>query len=196
MREKGTAWLYAFCTWISRLALLNVLFLIFTFLGLGLFGLGPAIFAMAAVLRKWLRDEECSPLREFWNTFRSSFLYANKVILSLLACAGVLLFDLNYLWHMSGIFSQITFFVLCYSACLFIVAATYMLHLATQEQQTLKALGRSSLLLIFYKPIISLSILAALGLIFWISLQMQVLLLFFTFSVTGLVLLLLSNFFV
>ncbi|UOY92240.1 DUF624 domain-containing protein [Ectobacillus sp. JY-23] len=191
-QNKGTLWLYTASLWIARLACLNILFLLFTLLGFGLFGVFPALFAMISVLRQWLRGEETRPVRMFWRTYRRSFLYANRLGACLLVCAAILLSDLYVLWHMKGTFSQLAFFVLLYVGCVLLIASFYMLCLGGGTWKV-KELGKQGLLRVFYKPVSSIAILATLLLCGWVSLHMQILLFFFTFSVTCLACLLLSG---
>ncbi|MGY0702716.1 DUF624 domain-containing protein [Bacillus subtilis] len=44
-----------FCEWIMRFAYTNLLWLFFTLLGLGVFGIMPATAALFAVMRKWIQ---------------------------------------------------------------------------------------------------------------------------------------------
>ncbi|WP_440894766.1 YesL family protein [Amphibacillus sp. Q70] len=70
--------LYKITEWISRLAILNLLWLGFTLLGLGIFGLFPATVAMFVVIRRWIRNETDLPIfRTYWKAFREEFLKAN-----------------------------------------------------------------------------------------------------------------------
>lgn len=70
--------LYKFTVWISRLAILNLLWLGFSLLGLVAFGFFPATVAMFVVLRSWLRGEDDRPIfRTYWQAYRANFLTAN-----------------------------------------------------------------------------------------------------------------------
>lgn len=83
---------YNFATWVTRLAYVNILWVAFTILGLGVFGLMPATAAMFAVTRKWIRGEpEVKIFPLFWETYRKEFVQANILGL-ILVVVGYLLF--------------------------------------------------------------------------------------------------------
>lgn len=74
-----TGKLYQACQWISRLAYLNLLWLIFISVGLVIFGVAPSTVAMFTIIRKWIQGEREMPIfstfieifkREFWTSNR------------------------------------------------------------------------------------------------------------------------------
>lgn len=81
---------YTFCVWLMRLAYLNFLWMLFSVLGLFIFGLMPATTAMFAVVRKWIMGEEDIPIfPTFWGTYRKDFFKTNIL--------GVILFLIGYM---------------------------------------------------------------------------------------------------
>ena len=73
-----TQFLYKFTVWISRLAILNLIWLGCSLLGLVVFGFFPSTVAMFIVLRSWLRGEDDRPIfSTYWQAFRANFLAAN-----------------------------------------------------------------------------------------------------------------------
>lgn len=69
---------YQFCLWIMRLFLLNILWIAFTILGLGIFGFMPATAAMFAIVRKWVFSETDIPIyKTFWKKYKQSFKQTN-----------------------------------------------------------------------------------------------------------------------
>lgn len=64
--------------WIWKLIVLNILWCLFTFSGLVIFGLFPATTAMFSIMRKWIIKKETPHLfREFWSCFKSEFNRSN-----------------------------------------------------------------------------------------------------------------------
>lgn len=51
-----------FCTWVMRLAYLNVLWILFSLAGLVVFGLMPATAAMFTVAREWAKGNTDAPV--------------------------------------------------------------------------------------------------------------------------------------
>lgn len=71
--------------WIVRLAYLNILWILYSLIGLGIFGIGPATISLFAVVRKINRDgTDISIWKEFNYTYRSNFLRANGLMLVLI----------------------------------------------------------------------------------------------------------------
>ncbi|MBZ9537070.1 YesL family protein [Cytobacillus oceanisediminis] len=77
------------CEWIMRLLYVNLLWIGFTIIGLGVFGLFPATTAMFAVVRKWVMQENDIPIfKTFWRTYRAEFFKVNGL--------GVILFFIGF----------------------------------------------------------------------------------------------------
>lgn len=92
--------------WIVRLAYLNILWILFTLIGLGILGIGPATISLFAVVRKMRRDGiDNSIWKEFNHTYRSHFWRANGLMLVLIPIyifiymdyAVIRMFQENYL---------------------------------------------------------------------------------------------------
>jgi uncharacterized membrane protein YesL len=76
---------YNFCVWIMRFAYVNLLWVLFTILGLVILGFMPATVAMFAVVRKWImKDTEIAIFPTFWMVYRKEFLKSN--VLGFLLC--------------------------------------------------------------------------------------------------------------
>ncbi|WP_159439952.1 YesL family protein [Bacillus sinesaloumensis] len=69
-----TSRILTICNVIVKLVYLNILWLVFTVLGLGIFGVMPATISLYTVTRKWARDEWDVPVFPlFWRTYRKEF---------------------------------------------------------------------------------------------------------------------------
>lgn len=78
--------------WISRLALLNILWIGFSLLGFIVLGFYPATVAMFAVVRRWaMGDFEAPVFSVFWSSYKSEFVKSNMfgAVISLI---GIILF--------------------------------------------------------------------------------------------------------
>ncbi|WP_231687009.1 YesL family protein [Bacillus sp. JCM 19034] len=81
---------YLICQWITRFVYLNILWVSFTIIGLGVFGLMPATSAMFAVVRKWVSANKDIPIfATFWRTYKTEFKLSNF--------AGFFFFSSGYL---------------------------------------------------------------------------------------------------
>lgn len=75
---------------------LNILWLLFTLLGLGIFGLFPATVSVFAVIRQLLQKKEPAIFKTFLQTYKQEFLKANGM--------GFVLFVFIYLLYMNLLF--------------------------------------------------------------------------------------------
>lgn len=82
---------YRLAVWITRFAYLNLLWIAFSLLGLGIFGLFPATAAMFAVVRKWVDGEkDIAIFHVFWKSYKKEFIRIN-ILGYTLALAGYLM---------------------------------------------------------------------------------------------------------
>ena len=87
------------CEVISRLAYANLLWILFTVLGLGIFGFMPATVALFTVTRKWVMGDRDIPVfKTFWNTYRKEFFKSTLF--------GVVLFAIGYIIYIDLAFHQ------------------------------------------------------------------------------------------
>ncbi len=97
-----------------ELAYINLLWILFTFVGLVAFGLFPATVAMFGVVRKLIKDEESFKIfPTFWTLFRTDFVKANGFGLAFLSIAYFLYFDFYFL-QVNSDKLQFLFFILIF----------------------------------------------------------------------------------
>ncbi|WP_087972299.1 YesL family protein [Oceanobacillus rekensis] len=83
---------YRLSEWITRLAYVNLLWILFSLLGGILLGVVPATVALFTVTRRWVRNDEDVPVFDvFWQAYRSNFIKSNLLGL-VLAFGGAILF--------------------------------------------------------------------------------------------------------
>ena len=79
------------CHWICRLCWCHILFMMFSVLGLGLFGVCPATVACCNMLRRYLNGAQTVTIKMMWTEYKTEFVRANKVVL-LFAFVGFVFF--------------------------------------------------------------------------------------------------------
>ncbi|TCN22714.1 YesL family protein [Mesobacillus foraminis] len=85
------------CKMILMLVYIQVLWVVFTLLGLIIFGFGPATYAMFTVMRQWVRGNKDLPIfKTYFNAYRSGFKESLGAGLFYLACGMILYVDLIY----------------------------------------------------------------------------------------------------
>ena len=129
--------------WAIKLAYANILWIFFTLLGLGLFGIMPATTGLFTLLRKGIMGEDHEPaLRIFWKTYRREFIPSNLIGLLFFAVGFILKMDMGFLRMQSNSVYQILFIiVMCVSILYFVTLLNFFpvyVHFKVSFLQQLK----------------------------------------------------------
>ncbi len=154
--------LYNIAEWITRLAYLNVLWVFFTIVGLGIFGFFPATAAMFAICRDWLNRKTGIPVfTSFWNYYRKEFLKSNLLGLMISFIMIIIVVDFYFIFVTSDMLIRWTYIpllTLIILAMLFYVFPTFV-HFDLNIAKMIK----TTFLVIFAKPLSTLIILICLA---------------------------------
>ncbi|WP_096187228.1 YesL family protein [Evansella halocellulosilytica] len=108
MQLGGTSGvIYRVTDWILKLAFINVMWILFTILGLGVFGFYPAFIAMTAMIIAWKNGEEPPYFKTFFDIFKRDFLKVNMIALVALILTGILFMNFSVIGHFQGFFYYI-----------------------------------------------------------------------------------------
>ncbi|MGP4039402.1 YesL family protein [Gracilibacillus sp. D59] len=124
--------LFAATEWITRFAYINILWMVFTLVGLVIFGFFPATVAMFTLIRKWIMGNTEDPVfATFWNTYKKEFLRSNLFglvfyLLSLLFYINLQFIDINQGGFYDIIKIPLYIFMLAISLTLIYVIPTYV----------------------------------------------------------------------
>ena len=102
--------IYVFCDWIMKLAYLNVLWIIFSLMGMVVFGMAPATVSVFVLIRKWLQKESVPIFKTFYFNYKKEFLQSNKLFLLFILPAIALYLDFKLLL-VSSLLAQILLFL-------------------------------------------------------------------------------------
>lgn len=127
METKGMlSGIYRVSEKIMLIGYTNILWIIFTLLGLLLVGLMPATAAMFAVMRKLIMEEEDVPIFSlFWKTYKQEFVKANLYGYLLLLGVAVFLLDVLLFQSLDG---APFIFLSIFSAGLLLVSLAVVLY--------------------------------------------------------------------
>lgn len=145
--------LYAIFEWISRLALLQILWIFSTLLGGIFFGFFPATLAVFAIVRRWIKgDTEIPILKSFWNFYKVEFFKANKLGIVISIITIIFISDYQFLqqtemaWFHYPIFASFIIF------CLFLL---YIFPAFVHYQLGTFKLIKNAFLIMLINPIIT-----------------------------------------
>jgi len=186
MRSKGFIHtMDVFFRWVTRLAFVNVLWILFSILGLGVAGIFPATVAGLGITRKWLMGEKEIPIWKAFKTyFKSNFLKANLTGW-LLSVIGVVLY-LNYhvINQMTGDYLFISIFAFYLVVFFYFLIVIWVFPLLSHYEATIRQQIKNAFILGVGKIHYSLLMLLWLFVVLYISLEFPSALIFFTFSIS------------
>lgn len=160
---------------ITKLVLINLLWVVFVIAGLGVFGIMPATAAVNILIRKLLVGEELSNLfRSFWNEYKKSFLSSNLIGVIFLVFGLFLYVDIRVLLGTEsligkGILAILFMIVIIYFATLLHLFPLY----ARYEMKTLNYI-KLSFVLAMSKPFTTMLMVLWLFVVVVITLQYTV----------------------
>ncbi|TCP23530.1 putative membrane protein YesL [Scopulibacillus darangshiensis] len=109
MEYKG--WLgsfYRIAEWIMLLAYVNILWILFTAMGLIVMGVFPSTVGVYTVVRKWIIGDDDVPIwKTFWNAYRTEFVKANAAGYLFVLIGLIIFIDLRFFESLSGLISLI-----------------------------------------------------------------------------------------
>jgi uncharacterized membrane protein YesL len=96
--------LYTISLWISRLAYLNALWILFTLGGFVVLGVFPATAAVFTVMRYWNQGKEEVPVfQTFWRAYKSSFGQIQIIGYLLVGICAILYFNYHFFMEKEGV---------------------------------------------------------------------------------------------
>ncbi|SDK00907.1 YesL family protein [Sediminibacillus albus] len=180
--------------WITKMAFLNILWLLFLLPGFVVFGIFPATSAMLTIIHKWLKGEtDIAVFRTFWTTYKKEFFNSNKLGY-LLAAAGYILY-LDFVFLISAaddFFLYLTVPYLVVTA-IFLLTGLYAFPIFVHYQMTSFQVIKTSFFMMLLNPVQTILMVVStlgIGYILW---TFQGLALFFSFSILALVVMMPAN---
>ncbi|GEN57085.1 membrane protein [Halolactibacillus alkaliphilus] len=173
--------------WVSKLALLNLLWLLFTTLGLFVFGFFPATVAMFATIRSFFREDISLPLMPtFWQHFKENFVRSigYGLLTSLITLLGII--DIIYIQEIAALQSLILhmpiYLFLIFSCLTLLYLFPVFVHYDWPFFQTIK----QAFLIMLIHPIQTLIMVVSVGLSLYLMTYMPGIFFFFGGSFTAL----------
>ncbi|GAF63837.1 hypothetical protein BTS2_0729 [Bacillus sp. TS-2] len=186
---------YRISEWIMRLAIINLLWILFTLVGLVVFGVVPATIALFTVIRKWLLKEPDIPIfKTFVNAFKKDFIKGNLLGLILGALAYIIYIDYQYLLIIENpifysiLFVGLVFISIAYSVLLFNIFPVYV-HFDIKFMQHIKY----AILIGIMNLHITISMFGCLYLVYLLNIYIPGIIPFFSVSLAGFVCMFFGN---
>lgn len=176
--------LFRYCEIISRFAYVNLLWIGFSLLGLGIFGIMPATAAMFSVVRKWvMKDMDVPVFQTFWENYKRDFIKVNILGLVLVIIGYILYVDFALL--PTGGWFTILRIALIVVGLLYAIVLLYLFPIFVHYEWKKRMYLKYALLLGSAHPHYTLLMVVLIGAVYYISMFIPGLIPFFSVSVTA-----------
>lgn len=164
----GKGGLYHFLEWIMWLIYLNILWIFFTVLGLGLFGAIPATVSMFTVIRQLLLRQETAIFKTFFQTYKQEFLKANGLGLVLAIIAYILYMDLLFLDMIENAFYYFFQIGLLIVSIIYFITLIYIFPVYVHFKLSFFQYFKHALLIGIFSPLVNIAMIIGFVLLFFI----------------------------
>ncbi|WP_078552554.1 YesL family protein [Bacillus alkalicellulosilyticus] len=194
MDVKGfTGVIMVICEWVMRLAVVNLLWMLGTLVGLGVFGIMPATISLFTVTRKWMLGDLDVPIfKTFVSTYKKEFIKSNLAGLLFAFVAYVLYIDFLFVSTLEGMLHTVLMVALLTAVLCYCVIVLYFFPLYVHYELKLFQYFKRSLLLGLIRPFSTIMIVIALATIYIPFLLFPALIPFFGVSLGGYVIMYIS----
>lgn len=174
--------------WVTRIAVLNILWMLFTLAGIVVFGIFPATVASLKICLDWVNKKtEFSIWKNFVNEFKQSFFVANGAGWILLIVGFIFYINSQLFDRITGVIYFLSLFSFYFIIILYIFICAWIFPLIAHYQNNLFSHFRNSLIIGFGKLKYTFSIILFIFLIAYISLLYPGIIPFFTFGIGSLI---------
>ncbi|WP_163539705.1 DUF624 domain-containing protein [Gracilibacillus sp. YIM 98692] len=181
--------IYTFCTWFYRLAFINVLWILFTILGLGIFGFFPATIAMLATLRQYINQQEVAVFPTFWQYYKREFIQSNKLGVVIMAIGLILFINIQFIRTTDIAISEFIYISAIIISCFYFLVICYLLASYVEFDLNVRTHIKNSILIAMYNPLASLFIIFGFAAVYYAVTFISGLGIFFSVSILGMVIL-------
>lgn len=184
METKGMlSGIYRISEKVMLIAYTNILWIMFSLLGLVLVGLMPATMAMFAVMRKLVIEEEQVPIFSmFWTKYKEEFVKANLYGYLLLIVGAVFVMDVMLFQSLNGLPFMLLSILSGGLLLVLLVVVLYFIPLYVQYELTFFKYLKTAFLLAVTHPIQTIIMIASGIVIFFTLLMLPGSLFFFSGS--------------
>lgn len=158
-------WYILFGEWALKLFILNLLWFIFSLLGLGLLGLFPSTISVYALLRQMIMKPQDIPnIKTFWNTYKQEFIRANLLGYTLVIIGYILYIDLKVLQQLeSNILNQSITIIIYILLVIYLLTFLHLFPIYVHFDMRFFDYIKHSFVLVIGKPIQTLIVIVGIG---------------------------------
>lgn len=161
--------IYSILEWITRFAYVNLLWILFSLLGVIIVGFFPSTIAMFAIVRDWIRGDTEKPVfKTFWNYFKAEFWKSNRLGILLMVIVCIIGIDLWYIQINLNELLTWTYTPLFAFMVLFLLFLFYIFPAFVHYDLKLLQLIKNAFLIMLINPIHTILIVLCLGSLYFV----------------------------
>ncbi len=178
-------WFYDLGNWLAKVMYLHFLWIIFTVLGLGIFGISPATAGLFSVLHKWFDDDFDIPIfQHFYSVYKTQFFKANGLGLIIMGLGAFLYIDMNVSKDMIESFPL--HLLLLFVTFLYSITTIYLFPVFVRYNLTFFLYFKQAFFVALARPLETIAIAISMLLLFYLFSYLPVLLFFIGASIIAL----------
>lgn len=180
--------------WIARFFIVQLIWILFSVLGLIVVGIFPATFTMFAICRKWINKQtDFSLFKTFWKLFQTSFFKTNILGYGIVAVGYSIFYYFRLFIGSNDTFQLVFFFIVSTISIIFIMTILFVIPVFVHFDIRLIQVMKFSLITAISNPIQVITMAVVIVIFTMIMIMFPGLFPFFSFSVLAYVLMWLAN---
>jgi uncharacterized membrane protein YesL len=180
--------------WITRLMYVNILWILFTFLGVVVLGFFPSTTAMFAVIRKWVMKQDIPVFKTFWTVYKSEFVKSNGVGLIIIALGCFLYSNIKIIEAITLPILKLLYIPNIMLVLIFILTLLYIFPVLVHFNVGVKGVIKNAIVLMTINPIPTFIMAVLTGVFYLILMKFPGFIPFFSGSITAFLLMFFSNY--
>jgi uncharacterized membrane protein YesL len=180
--------------WVTRLMYVNILWILFTFLGVVVLGFFPSTTAMFAVIRKWVMKQDIPVFKTFWTVYKSEFVKSNGVGLIILALGCFLYSNIKIVEAITLPILKLLYIPNVMVVLIFILTLLYIFPVLVHFNVGVKGVIKNAIILMTINPITTFIMAVLTGFFFFILMKFPGFIPFFSGSIPAFLLMFFSNY--
>jgi len=185
---------YTITQWFVRIVYLNLLWFLYTLMGLVIFGIFPSTIAMFTVVRKWMMGEKDISINKlFWRNYKTEFKRSNLMGIIFIAVGSILYLDLSFVMLSDNQFTTYLLVPLIIMAFVYVLTLAFTFPVYVHYAVTIPQIIMNAFFIMVLSPLSVMLILLSIVTIFFLVMAYPVLLPFFNVNVLAWVIMFFAN---
>ncbi|PYZ91915.1 hypothetical protein CR194_17075 [Salipaludibacillus keqinensis] len=171
--------------WIYRLAYINILWIVFSLVGMVVFGVAPATIAVYSVFQQWIKGEEIEGkiITHFFKIYKEKFFRANLLWGILLVIGFILYVDFYFIFRWDHVIAPVLLGLGMFVLILYIMVIMFSFPLIAYRNLKVMQSIKYALIYGFRSPSLTISLIISFLVIHYLIFQFPVLYLFYSVSI-------------